>query len=94
MRWDPTIGIDDQGDNLSGQPVNRVYIEHLRDTLNLILHSENNPTVAAKDIIDQVRDAAGNLADVNTRLGYVVDADGTPIVGAGVLSVVNLILDG
>lgn len=89
MKWDPTIGIDDLGDNLSGQSVNRAYIEHIRDTLNLILHSENNPTVSVKAIIDQVRAAAGNLSDVNTRIGNVVDANGNPIVGAGVMSTVR-----
>jgi hypothetical protein len=77
---------DDDGSKLVGT----VYNKALTDAIKASVHSAGNPTIKAKDIIDEVKAARGTKASVDARLDVFLNEDGTPKTIAGVATSAQL----
>src|SRR5262245_17953325 len=77
--WPPVV--DDSGNLTSGTPFDAAYNDGVKDTLDALLHSTDDPTVSPADIIAEMKDARGATASLNERLSGIVDANGAPVGG-------------
>jgi hypothetical protein len=81
----PTL-VDDSGDSQSGTILNKQVFDDVKASIEDNIHSTGNPTVKTKTIIDEVITARGNLANLNARIGGVIDADGALVTQASLVS--------
>lgn len=72
----PSI-VDDDGSGKKGTRGTKSLMDSIRAAIEAMIHSAANPTLAPKDIIDQVKAAAGTLADLDARISGVINPDGT-----------------
>lgn len=61
------------------QVISKAYLDTYDAEMSSALVDAGNPTVTPAQTTAEVIAARGNLTDLNTRLGYVVDADGNPV---------------
>ena len=81
---------DDSGDKSSGTVVNKAFFEAIETAINTLVHSTTNTGVTPEDIIDEVVAARGSLADLDTRLGVILNEDGTLKTQSNLISTATL----
>lgn len=68
---------NDAGDGQSGTAMDVAWFDAWAAAINAVVHSATNPTIAGKDVIDEVKNARGSLANLDTRLDVSLNEDGT-----------------
>jgi hypothetical protein len=66
------------------------FIDAQRDAINTLVYSATNPNQSPADTTDEVVDARGNKADLDTRISSVIDDDGALITPASLVSQAQL----
>lgn len=69
---------DDTGDGRSGTREDSAFFDAMKTAVNNQTLSATNPTLTPADVIDEVVAARGSALDLATRLGVMMNADGTP----------------
>lgn len=86
--WPPYS--DDTGLGQDGTEVDEALLDLIESALETEIVSATNPAVTTKAIKDEVVTARGNLANLNARIGVIVDADGNVLSIAGQASQTDL----
>lgn len=68
---------DDSGTGRDGTPVDVAFIDAIGDAIDAECLSATNPTVTSADIQDEVVEARGSVATLDTRLDVSINEDGT-----------------
>jgi hypothetical protein len=80
------IPTDDSGPGTDGTVLNAAFETNQRNAIDNLIHSTANPTLTPAGIIDEVKTARGNLANLNARMSGVIDVDGAIVVPASLVT--------
>jgi hypothetical protein len=69
--------VDDSGTGRDGTPIDVAFIDAIGDAIDAETLSATNPTVTSADIQDEVVEARGSVATLDTRLDVSLNEDGT-----------------
>lgn len=69
--------VDDTGTGRDGTPVDVAFIDAIGDAIDAETLSATNPTVKCSEIQDEVVEARGSVATLDTRLDVSLNEDGT-----------------
>jgi hypothetical protein len=81
---------DDDGTGQTGTAINKAWSDAVATELDVHVHSTSNPTIHPKTITDEVVAARGSEADLDTRLSVSLNADGTLITPATLVTLAQL----
>jgi hypothetical protein len=82
---------DDSGAGVDGTIVNKSLLDSIKTAISNQVVSGTNPTVFANAVIDEVVTARGNKANLNARIGSVIDVNGALIQTASLAPVLGRI---
>lgn len=77
---------DDTGAGTDGTGLDEAFFTALREAVEDETYDPANPTIKLRTLIQEIINARGNLGSIDERLEHVVDDDGNPVFGAGVVS--------
>lgn len=69
--------VDDNGDGISGTPLNAVFWQATEDAIAEAVQGTVNPAEVATDIIDEVVEARGSRDTLDERISETLELDGT-----------------
>jgi hypothetical protein len=76
---------DDSGESDDGTPIDLEWTEDLHDAIEAVVYGEDNPTVAAAEIIDDVVEARDGEASLDDRINRDIFGEDNPAIGASVI---------
>lgn len=79
-------GLDDIGNGQSGLELDKAYFDAVEAAIEAYIVSGTNPTITPADIIDEVVDARGSKATLDSRLDVALNDDGTLKSQAGLVT--------